>query len=114
MKKLIVGSLLGFVVAAFILTVSGYLEANLAETKRIRRVYGKYESPIYPYLWWRKHDNSRDLDADIWELTLREVLDKSTGADGAILWGGWQVTWDETAPWWLAVKSRLLDKRRLS
>lgn len=90
-----------------------YLEANLAETRRIRRVYGKHEAPIYPYVWWRKHDNTRDLDADIWELILREVLDAPTGADGIILWGGWLETWNETAPWWVAVKSRLLDKRRL-
>ena len=93
-----------------------YVERNIAETKRIRRVYGRMECPIYPYVWQMRHDGTRPLDPDSWEFTLREVLDAPTGADGAILFGGWKPTgpspWDEAAPWWVTVKARLTDKRR--
>lgn len=89
--------------------VGRYIEENLREVKRIRRLYGKLESPIYPYIWWRKHDETRDLDADVWQTILRTVLDQ---ADGCVLWGGWQQAWDEQAPWWVAVKGLLMDKRR--
>lgn len=86
-----------------------YVEENIREVKRIRRVYGRAESPIYPYVWWRKHDETRDLDADAWETIINTTLDK---ADGLVLWGGWQMPWDEAAPWWVSIKARLMDKRR--
>ena len=80
--------------------VAQYIVENLREVKRIRRVYGKLESPIYPYIWYRKHDDSRDLDADVWETIVRTVLGE---ADGLVLWGGFKTTapsgplpWDET------------------
>ena len=50
-----------------------------------------------------------DLDADVWETTLRISLDE---ADGLVLWGGWQVPWDENAPWWVTLRARPTDKRR--
>lgn len=89
--------------------VGQYIHENLREAKRIRRLYGKLESPIYPYIWWRKHDETRDLDADVWETIVRTVLEE---ADGLVLWGGWQVPWDENAAWWVTIKARLMDKRR--
>jgi hypothetical protein len=96
--------------------VGQYIHENIREAKRIRRMYGKLESPIYPYIWYRKHDDSRDLDADVWETIVRTVLEE---ADGLVLWGGWKVTaptgplpWDENAPWWVTIKARLMDKRR--
>ena len=45
--------------------VTTYLIENIRETKRIRRKYGRLESPIYPYIWYRRGDNGRDLDADV-------------------------------------------------
>lgn len=60
-----------------------------------------------------KHNGSQELDLDVWELILRETLDAPTGADGAIIWGGWTLPWNENSVWWQAVKGRLLDKRRL-
>jgi hypothetical protein len=86
-----------------------YLEANIAEAKRARDTYGRPGCPIYPYVWFRKHLNTRDLDQDIWELTLRTVMEQ---ADGLVAWGGWQQLWDENALWWQALKARLTDKRR--
>ena len=69
-----------------------------------------------PYIWYRKHDDSRDLDADVWETIVRTVLEE---ADGLVLWGGFKTTaptgplpWDENAPWWVTIKARLTDKRR--
>lgn len=63
-----------------------------------------------------RHDDSRDLDADVWETIVRTVLEE---ADGLVLWGGWKVTapagplpWDENALWWVTIKARLTDKRR--
>lgn len=94
-----------------------YLEENLREARRIRRQYGRLESPIYPYIWYRKHDDTRDLDGDVWETVVRTVLEH---ADGLVLWGGWKppsqpsgpLPWDENAPWWVTIKARLTDKRR--
>ena len=94
-----------------------YLTAHLKEAKRLRRMYGRMESPIYPYVWWRRADDGQDLDADVWETIVRTVLDE---ADGLVLWGGFKTTapagplpWDENAPWWVTIKARLMDKRRL-
>lgn len=93
-----------------------YLTAHINEAKRIRRLYGRLESPICPYVWWRRGDDVQDLDADVWETMVRTVLDE---ADGLVLWGGWKTTapagalpWDENAPWWVTIKARLTDKRR--
>jgi hypothetical protein len=86
-----------------------YVERNIDETKRIRRLYGHADSPIYPYVWWMRHDNSRTLDQDVWETIVRTVMDD---ADGMVIWGGWQVQWDEAAPWWIPIKARLMDARR--
>lgn len=89
--------------------LTAYLIENINEAKRVRRMYGRAESPIYPYVWWRKHDETRDLDADVWETIVRTVLDE---ADGMVLWGGSSTAWSETAPWWVTIKARLMDKRR--
>lgn len=97
--------------------VTTYLIENINEAKRLRRVYGRMESPIYPYVWWMKHDETRALDADVWETIVRTVLEH---ADGLVLWGGWKppsqpsgpLPWDENAPWWVTIKARLTDKRR--
>ena len=97
--------------------ITTYLIENINEAKRIRRIYGRLESPIYPYIWYRKHGDTRDLDADVWETIVRTVLEE---ADGLVLWGGFKTTapagplpWDENAPWWVTIKARLTDKRRL-
>lgn len=86
-----------------------YLERNIDEAKRVRRLYGRMDCPIYPYVWWMRHDGTRALDHDVWETIVREVMDQ---ADGMVLWGGWQTPWDEQAPWWVTIKARLKDKRR--
>lgn len=96
--------------------ITTYLIAHINEAKRLRRMYGRMESPIYPYVWWRRADDARDLDAHVWELVVRTVLEH---ADGLVLWGGFKTTapagplpWDENAPWWVTIKARLTDKRR--
>ncbi len=37
--------------------ITTYVQAHIREAKRIRRVYGRMESPIYPYIWWRRADD---------------------------------------------------------
>ena len=83
--------------------ISVYLEEQLSEVKRVRRMYGRLESPIYPYVCPQVQGLATDLDADVWETTLRISLDE---ADGMVLWGGWQVPWDENAPWWVTIKAQ--------
>lgn len=87
-----------------------YIHENLSELKRIRRTYGRAESPIYPYVWWNIANGSDvPMPLDMWETMVRVTLDE---ADGMVLWGGYQQPWDENAPWWVTIKARLTDKRR--
>lgn len=78
-----------------------YAERNIAEA---RRYHGR--KPIYAYLWPQYHDSNaalrgQYLPADLWYDQLEHV---AKYADGAVLWGGWQETWNENAPWWIATK----------
>lgn len=41
------------------------------------------------------------LPADYWQMILAATRET---ADGAIIWGGYQATWDEAAPWWEATQ----------
>ena len=86
-----------------------YVSENINEARRVRDAYGKPSSPIYPYVWYRRHDDSRDLDPDAWE-TIRQTC--LAEADGFVAWGGWGKPWDENAPWWVTLKAQLMDKRR--
>ena len=88
--------------------LSTYLEENLTEAKRVRRIYGRMESPIYPYISPQRQDVAMDLDADVWGTIVNTVMDQ---ADGCVLWSG-PLPWDENAPWWVTIKARLTDKRR--
>ncbi len=85
-----------------------YLEENLNEVKRVRRVYGRMESPIYPYIQPFEQQSGVPLDADVWATIVQVVMEQ---ADGCVLWAG-ALPWDENAPWWVTIKARLTDKRR--
>jgi hypothetical protein len=80
-----------------------YARANIAEA--VRMAGGK---PVYPILWMEYHDSNATLKGtplpeDFWRLQLETIRDSE--ASGVIIWGGWQRTWDESAPWWLATQS---------
>ena len=77
-----------------------YARANIAEAQRLSA--GK---PVYPIVWNQFHDSNVQLKgkyipADFWKLQLETI--REAGAQGIIVWGGWQETWDENAPWWVA------------
>ena len=78
-------------------------------------MYGRVESPIYPYIWWRRADDGQDLDADV-ETIVRTVPKRPDGPCG-----GWiQNTAPRPAPCPGTRtplvgddQARLTDKRRL-
>lgn len=73
-----------------------YFHENLVELKRCRTAYGRNQ-PIYPYVWYRRHDELADLDMDVWIDMCRTAY---LEGDGLILWGGWQEVWSDAAWWW--------------
>jgi hypothetical protein len=44
---------------------------------------------------------SKPIPPAFWTLQLDTIKQY---ADGVIIWGGWQVNWNENAPWWVATK----------
>lgn len=74
----------------------GLFRGYLTDARRLLDKYGAPNRPVYPYIWWRKHDASKDLEDWIW----RDMLKTSLAlADGFVLWGGYQQEWDPWAPW---------------
>lgn len=83
-----------------------YAKAQVSEARRIAP--GK---PIYVFIWPQYHSSNKLLGCqyvpdDFWRLQLKVA---SQLADGAIIWGGWDVckqangrelNWDADASWW--------------
>jgi len=82
----------------------GLFRGYLTDARRLLDQYGAPTRPVYPYIWWRKHDASKDLEDWIWRDMLETTLSL---ADGFVLWGGYQQTWNRGEAW---LKS-LLDAR---
>lgn len=79
-----------------------YATANVNEAKRIAG--GK---PVIPYLWPQFHDSNSALKGthllgSYWRLELEHL--KSLACPAAVLWGGWQTNWNESACWWAETK----------
>lgn len=72
-------------------------QAYLLECRRMLDTYGRKDRPIFPYIWWRKHDDSAELDAWVWEGMLQSCQQY---ANGCVLWGGYRRVWDDRATWW--------------
>ena len=97
-------------------SVLDYFEQNLAEARRLCRTYGDPNRPIFPYIWWRRNDNTALVDPEVWSLMIDVAFSQ---ADGCILWGGWEylnsptntvagnANWDDTAPWWSTFRSKM-------
>jgi hypothetical protein len=69
----------------------------------------RYHKPVYAFLWPEFHvSNSllkgQNIPASFWRHELEFCRSR---ADGIVIWGGWQVEWDEQAPWWLETKAFL-------
>ena len=75
-----------------------FAEAQIEQAKE----YGK---PVIPFLWMDYHNSTalagQHIPDDYWRMELQTVRDH---ADGAIIWGGWQMTWDANNTWWPAVQ----------
>lgn len=86
----------------------GLFRGYLTDARRLLDQYGAPNRPIYPYIWWRKHDASRDLESWIWNDMLEQTL---LLADGFVLWGGYQQNWN---PWdqWVRVFTGVLRQHR--
>jgi hypothetical protein len=75
-----------------------YAIAQVAEARRIAP--GK---PVYLFLWPQYDDGKGAQGGDYlpdayWQMEL-ETARKY--ADGVVIWGGWNQTWDSNASWWL-------------
>ncbi|MBI5316148.1 MAG: hypothetical protein HZB34_09270 [Nitrospirae bacterium] len=78
-----------------------YAIAQIAEARRYAG--GK---PVYVFLWPQYHDSNATLrgtylPAAYWLLELQTAKQY---ADGIVIWGGWQMNWDEEAEWWRITK----------
>lgn len=71
--------------------------AYILECRRMLATYGDPNRSVFPYIWWRKHDDTRDLDAWVWKEMLCSCVHL---ADGWVLWGGHQRQWDANN-WWI-------------
>jgi hypothetical protein len=91
----------------------GWVKVAVANIKEARRLAnGK---PVYVFLWPLYDDNPATeknmvhtyVGNDFWTLQLKTA---KVYADGAIIWGGWDLKknkamiWDDSAPWWKDTK----------
>jgi Hyaluronidase. len=87
----------------------GWVEYAKAQIKEARRLAnGK---PVIVFLWPKYHDSNKLLKnkyipASFWRVQLETAL---AFADGAIIWGGWQETWDPNAEWWKETQDFIMD-----
>jgi len=81
-----------------------YAIAQIEEARRIAP--GK---PVYAFLWPRYQLDGAIGDylaPDYWRMELETARQY---ADGLVIWGGYQETWDNNAPWWLETESFLKE-----
>lgn len=74
-----------------------YARENIAEAQRLAK--GK---PIYPFIWPQFDGGplaGQLIPAFYWRMQLEAL--KGFGCQGAVLWGGNQVAWNNNSPWYL-------------
>jgi len=79
----------------------------VAQIQEARRYPGG--KPVYVFLWPQYHPTDKQLagtyvSGEYWRMEL-EIARKY--ADGVVIWGGYQQSWDDTAPWWLETRQFL-------
>ena len=84
-----------------------YAKEQIREARRVAN--GKR---VIAFLWPRYHSGNSPfgggpIPATFWRRQLELVFKL---ADGVVLWGGWQQSWDENASWWQETKSFMRDK----
>jgi hypothetical protein len=85
----------------------GWSRYAIEQIQEARRYGGG--KPVYVFLWPQYHTSTKALAGtylppEYWRLEL-ETARKY--ADGAVIWGGYNEIWDETAPWWVETKQFL-------
>ena len=92
-----------------------YIIANIEQARRLGK--GK---PVYAFIWPQyalggQFKDFPEIPVAYWRRILETV---SRHADGAVLWGGWelihdsgQLPWSESAPWWVETK-RFMERLR--
>jgi hypothetical protein len=85
----------------------GWVQYAIQQIQEARRYGGN--KPVYVFLWQQYHASNQKLAGtylppEFWRLQL-ETARKY--ADGVVIWGEYDDTWNETAPWWLETKSFL-------
>ena len=68
--------------------------------------------PVYAFIWPQYDEQNKVLGLQLipgkfWALQLQTVAQY---ADGAVIWGGYKVNWDEQAPWWQATQQFLQSR----
>jgi Hyaluronidase len=85
----------------------GWRKVAIAQIEEARRIgHGK---PVYVFLWPQFDQAGKGgdyLPRDYWRMELETARQH---ADGVVIWGGWQQTWDNNAPWWLETRSFLKE-----
>jgi len=74
-----------------------YAKANLKEARRLAG-----NKPVYAFIWPQYHESNKTLGGTFipgpyWRLQLDTLAQY---ADGVLIWGGYQIKWDENAAWW--------------
>jgi hypothetical protein len=87
----------------------GWRKVAIAQIEEARRIgHGK---SVYVFLWPQFDQAGKGgdyLPRDYWRMELETARQH---ADGVVIWGGWQQTWDNNAPWWLETQSFLKEIR---
>lgn len=92
----------------------GRAKSHIAESIRLAP-----SKPIYPFIWPNYHEQGGkypigyEVDSEYWVLQLEYLRDN---ADGIVLWGGNNITWNKNMKWWKElvrfVKSSFIIKNR--
>lgn len=84
---------------------SGWFRLMLEEAARIAP-----DKPTYPFLWFDYHGGilaeraGEPLENEFWAMQLETAAEL---ADGAVIWGGYKKTWEDSAPWWITLREHL-------
>jgi hypothetical protein len=83
---------------------NGWTKYAVEQIRESRRIGGG--KPVYIFLWMQYHPSDPKLDGkylppDYWRTELETAWKY---ADGAVIWGGFPGTWDESAAWWQETK----------
>jgi hypothetical protein len=83
-----------------------YAKANLIEARRLAP-----NKPIYPLIWPQYHESNNRLAGTLipgtfWRVQLDTI---ARYADGVVIWGGYQLKWNEQASWWQATRQFMQD-----